>query len=90
MTPFSPALLALIPEHSPARAFGRFVRDAFGHAGIGALGLLAMAALDPGRVTVPATITLGIALWWGVCYVACRRAYDAGVRWLAQRSAGAA
>jgi hypothetical protein len=90
MTPFSSALTALFPAGSAARALGRFARDAVRLAGFGALGLLAMAALDPTREAVPATITLAVALWWGVCFVAFRRAYDAGVRRLARRSVGAA
>lgn len=90
MTPLSLALAALIPEHGVARALARFARDALRAAGIGALAFLAFAALAPGREPVPATNGLYIALWWGVCFVAFRRLHDAGVRWLAQRSAGAA
>lgn len=90
MTPFSTALVALLPEGGAARALGRFARDAARLAGFAALGLLAVAALDPARQAVPALTTLGIALWWGVCFVAFRRAYEAGVRRLARRGAGAA
>ena len=90
MTPFSTALVAILPEGGAARALGRFARDAARLAGFAGLGFLAVAALDSARRSVPALSTLGLALWWGVCLVAFRRAYEAGVRRLARRSAGAA
>jgi hypothetical protein len=90
MTPFSSALAAVFPQGSAARTIARFARDAARHGGYAALGLLAFAALDPRRGTVPATSTFGLAIWWGICYVAFRRAYAAGVRRLATRSADAA